>query len=50
MEEKETNPEVIRYSYLIRRAIKVSIEYTIILICLFFLPEIIGFFKFLYGF
>ena len=50
MEEIEKEPEIISYSYFMRRAIKISIEFTIILICFFFLPEIIAFFRFLYGF
>lgn len=48
MKEKE----VISYSYtdLIKRAIKISIEFIIITMIIFYLPEIILFFRFLYGF
>ena len=40
----------ISYPYLIKRALKITIEFVIILIIIFFLPEIISFFQFLYGF
>ena len=45
---KEETP--VSYSHLIKRALKISIEFVIIAIILFYLPEIIEFFKFLYGF
>jgi len=40
----------ISYPYLIRRAIKVSIEIVVILILLFYLPDLIILFLNLYGF
>lgn len=46
MSENKTNS----YPYLIRRAIKVSIEIVIILILLFYLPDIISLMLILYGF
>ena len=42
--------KIISYNHLVKRAIKIAIEFVIICIILFYLPEIIMFFKFLYGF
>jgi hypothetical protein len=42
--------QTISYPYLIRRAITVSIEIVIILILLFFLPDLISLILNLYGF
>ena len=42
--------KTISYPYLIRRAIKVSIEIVIIFILLFYLPDIISLLLILYGF
>jgi len=42
--------KTISYPYLLRRALKVSIEVAIIAILLFFLPEIIHLVQLLYGF
>ncbi|MFX1448549.1 MAG: hypothetical protein ACFFCG_10505 [Promethearchaeota archaeon] len=41
---------IISFPYLIKRAVKISIEFVIILILLFYLPEIIQLIKLLYGF
>jgi len=41
--------KLVSYPYLVKRAIKGSIEFVIILILLFYLPEIFNFFQFLYG-
>ncbi len=45
-----TEEKIISYPYLLRRALKVSIEAAIVLIILFFLPEIILLIQLLYGF
>ena len=45
-----TEEKIISYPYLLRRALKVSIEVAIVLILLFFLPEIIQLIQLLYGF
>jgi hypothetical protein len=45
MSEEKT----ISYPYLLRRALKVSIEVMIVLIMLFFVPEIIQLIQLLYG-
>ena len=45
-----TEQKEISYSYLIKRALKISIEFVIILLILYFLPEIIALVRFLYGF
>jgi hypothetical protein len=37
------------YPYLIKRAVKIAIEFVIIAILLFFLPVLIQFFLYLYG-
>ncbi|MBY9020346.1 MAG: hypothetical protein KGD67_04750 [Candidatus Lokiarchaeota archaeon] len=42
--------KTISYPYLLKRALKVSIEVAIVLIVLFFLPEIIRLIQLLYGF
>ncbi len=42
--------KMVSYPYLVMRAIKGSIEFVIILIVLFYLPEILNFFRVLYGF
>lgn len=42
--------KMVSYPYLVKRAIKGSIEFVIILILLYYLPEILKFFRFLYGF
>jgi hypothetical protein len=41
---------IITYPYLIKRAIKITIEFLIIMIILFFLPDIIKIFLDLYGY
>lgn len=38
------------YVYLVRRALKITLEFVVILLLLYFLPEIITLFRFLYGF
>ncbi len=45
-----TEEKTISYPYLLRRALKVSIEVAIVVIILFFLPGIIRFIQLLYGF
>ncbi|MBY8980693.1 MAG: hypothetical protein KGD72_09895 [Candidatus Lokiarchaeota archaeon] len=45
-----TEEETISYPYLLKRALKVSIEVVIVVILLFFVPEIIRFIQLLYGF
>jgi len=40
----------ISYTYLMKRALKISVEFIIIVLALYFLPEIIAFFQFIYGF
>ncbi len=45
-----TEENSISYPYLLKRALKVSIEVAIVLVLLFFLPEIIRFILLLYGF
>jgi len=45
-----TEEKTISYPYLLKRALKVSIEVMIVLILLFFLPEIIRLIQLLYGF
>ncbi len=45
-----TEEKTISYPYLLKRALKVSIEAAIVLIILFFLPEIILLIQLLYGF
>jgi len=45
-----TEEKIISYPYLLRRALKVSIEVAIVVIILFFLPGIISFIQLLYGF
>jgi len=45
-----TEDKTISYPYLVKRALKVSIEVAIVLILLFFLPEIIQLIQLLYGF
>ena len=45
-----TEEKTISYPYLLRRALKASIEVAILLIMLFFLPEIIQLIQLLYGF
>jgi len=45
-----TEEKQISYPYLIKRALKVSIEFVIILLILYYLPEIILLIRFLYGF
>lgn len=42
--------DAISYPYLVKRAVKITIEFVIIAILLFFLPELIQFFLKLYGF
>ncbi len=42
--------KMVSYPYIVKRAIKASIEFVIILVLLFYLPEILNFFRFLYGF
>jgi len=42
--------KTISYPYLLRRALKLSIEAAIVLVILFFLPGIIRFIQVLYGF
>ena len=45
-----TEEKSISYPYLLRRALKLSIEVAIVAILLFFLPEIIQLIQLLYGF
>jgi hypothetical protein len=45
-----TEEKTISYPYLLRRALKLSIEVAIVVILLFFVPEIIHFIRLLYGF
>jgi len=45
-----TEENTISYPYLLKRALKVSIEVAVVVIILFFLPEIIRFIQLLYGF
>ncbi|MBY9009789.1 MAG: hypothetical protein KGD74_07990 [Candidatus Lokiarchaeota archaeon] len=45
-----TEEKTVSYPYLLKRALKVSIEVMIVLILLFFLPEIIRLIQLLYGF
>ncbi|HUW88921.1 MAG TPA: hypothetical protein VMV43_00225 [Candidatus Nanopelagicaceae bacterium] len=45
-----TEEKTISYPYLLKRALKVSIEVAFVLIILFFLPEIIQLIQLLYGF
>lgn len=45
-----TEQKEISYPYLIKRALKISLEFVIILLILYFLPEIIALIRFLYGF
>ena len=45
-----TEEKSISYPYLLKRALKVSIEFAIIAVLLFFLPEIIHLIQLLYGF
>ncbi|MHA1471549.1 MAG: hypothetical protein ACTSQW_00460 [Promethearchaeota archaeon] len=45
-----TEENTISYPYLLKRALKLSIEVTIGLILLFFVPEIIQLIQLLYGF
>jgi hypothetical protein len=45
-----TEEKSISYPYLLRRALKLSIEVGIVAILLFFLPEIIQLIQLLYGF
>jgi len=45
-----TEEKTISYPYLLKRALKLSIEVAIVLIILFFVPEIIRFIQVLYGF
>ena len=42
--------QTISFPYLIKRAIKITIEFAILAILLFFLPELIQFFIIVYGF
>ena len=42
--------KTISYPYLLKRALKLSIEVVIVVITLFFVPEIIRFIQLLYGF
>lgn len=44
-----TEEKTISYPYLLKRALKLSIEVAIVIIILFFVPEIIHFFQVLYG-
>ena len=45
-----TEENSISYPYLLKRALKVSIEIAVVVILLFFLPQIIRFIQLLYGF
>ncbi len=45
-----TEEKTITYPYLFKRALKLSIEVAIVVIILFFVPEIIRFIQVLYGF
>ena len=45
-----TEEKTISYPYLLKRALKLSIEVAIVVIILFFVPEIIRFIQVLYGF
>lgn len=45
-----TEEKLNSYPYLIKRAVKISIEFVVLLILLFYLPELINFFLVLYGF
>ncbi|NVM18791.1 MAG: hypothetical protein HWN80_13835 [Candidatus Lokiarchaeota archaeon] len=45
-----TEEEGISYPYLMKRAVKISIEFVIIMILLFYSPEIINLIRVLYGF
>jgi len=45
-----TEEKFISFPYLIKRAVKISIEFVIFLILLFFLPDLINLFLELYGF
>jgi len=42
--------KLVNYNHLIKRALKVSIELVIILIILYFLPDIFNLIRLLYGF
>jgi len=44
-----TEEKTISYPYLLKRALKLSIEVAVVLIILFFVPEIIRFIQVLYG-
>jgi len=48
MEQSENKENIITYSHLIKRALQISIEFIILLIILFYLPEIIVVIRFLY--
>ena len=45
-----TEEKTVSYPYLLKRALKLSIEVALVVIILFFVPEIIRFFQVLYGF
>ncbi len=45
-----TEHKIISYSYLVKRAVKITIEFIVFLIFLFFLPDLINLFIELYGF
>ena len=48
MKPSEDKQEVITYNHLVKRAIKIAIEFIILLIILFYIPVIIMFFRFIY--
>lgn len=48
MDELEYKEEIMTYGHLIKRALQISIEFVILLIILFYLPEIIAVIRFLY--
>ena len=45
-----TKEKLISFPYLMKRAVKISIEFVVILILLFYLPDLIKLFLKLYGF
>lgn len=44
----EDKIEVIKYNHLVKRALKFTIEFIILLIILFYIPEIIKLIRFIY--
>ena len=48
MTPSEDKKKVITYNHLVKRALKITIEFTILLIILFYIPEIIMLIRFIY--